>query len=158
MAVTVILAGLGGLFLGAMVGQAKFRRPLVGALIAGGCAIAIAFALAPGPSDVLAVDTLDDFDRRVLDADRPVLVDFYSDRCGPCRRLAPTIEKLAEEYEGRLRVVKVDVEDAPQIASQYGVRAIPDVALFIDGEITHRWTGNRPASHYRTVLDCLPDR
>ena len=85
MGLTLILATLGGLILGAVLAHAKFQRPLAGALIGGGCAAALVFAFARPPSTILALDTLDDFERQVLRSPLPVLVDFYSDRCPPCR-------------------------------------------------------------------------
>jgi thioredoxin 1 len=144
-----------GLVLGAIAGHAKFRQPLLGGLVGAGAGVGVVFALGFRPSPVMAVETLDEFEAQVRQAERPVLVDFYSDRCQPCRKLAPTIEKLASEYKDQIDVIKIDVDDAPEIACQNGVRAIPTVTLFIDGRPTHSWVGNRPTSHYRTVLDAI---
>mgnify|MGYP006309280491 CR=1 FL=1 len=73
----------------------------------------------------------------------PVLVDFFADWCPPCRRLGPTLESLAEDLEGRLAIVKVNVEKS-SLATQYGVMNIPTMILFKDGEEVSRITGNRP--------------
>jgi thioredoxin 1 len=96
-----------------------------------------------------------DFDREVLKADKPVLVDFYSDSCGPCRMLAPTIEKLAKEYEGRALVYKVDVTRLPQLAGRYGIQGIPAVLFFKEGKEVGRLVGLRSQREYAQALDRL---
>jgi thioredoxin 1 len=84
-----------------------------------------------------------------------VLVDFYSNSCPPCRQLAPTVEQLAEEYEGRAVVCKVNVEKAQALARQYGIQGIPAVLFFKQGQETQRLVGLRPKSAYEQVLDRL---
>ena len=91
----------------------------------------------------------------VLKADKPVLVDFYADWCGPCRMLAPTIEKLAKQYEGRVIVAKVNVDHLGQVASRYGIQGIPAVVVFDKGKEVQRLVGLRPAGDYTKVLDKL---
>jgi thioredoxin 1 len=74
------------------------------------------------------------FDSEVLQADGPVLVDFHATWCGPCKILAPIVEKLADEYEGKLKVGKVDIDAAPRIAQKYGIASVPTVMVFSGGE------------------------
>ena len=81
------------------------------------------------------------FDELVLKNEKPVLVDFYADWCGPCRMVSPIIEELAKQYEGKISVGKVDVDANPQVAGKYGVMSIPTVVLFNKGEEVQRQVG-----------------
>jgi len=81
------------------------------------------------------------FEEQVINSDQPVLVDFWAAWCGPCKAIAPTIEALADEYAGKLRVAKLDVDTNPKMATKYGVRAIPTMILFKGGEIQGQITG-----------------
>ncbi|MCF8028790.1 MAG: thioredoxin [Desulfobacteraceae bacterium] len=76
----------------------------------------------------------DTFDQEVLKADQPVLVDFWAPWCGPCKAIAPVLEELSKSYEGKLKIVKCNVDDNPATPSNYGIRAIPTLILFKDGE------------------------
>jgi len=82
-----------------------------------------------------------DFDKVVLQSDVPVLVDFWAVWCGPCKAIAPLVDDMAGEYEGRLAVCKVDVDNAPQIAMNYGVRSIPTLLLFKGGQVVGQRVG-----------------
>jgi thioredoxin 1 len=93
-----------------------------------------------------------DFADEVLQSDRPVLVDFWAEWCGPCRVLGPVIESLSQEYEGRVKVAKVDVDSSQQVAMQYGIRSIPTVMLFDKGQIVDTIIGVRPKSDYEKSL------
>lgn len=78
--------------------------------------------------------TTDNFDNDVLGADIPVLVDFYADWCGPCKMMAPVIEQLAEEYDGKLKVGKCNIDEEEAIRARYGVMSIPTMKIFVKGE------------------------
>ena len=84
------------------------------------------------------------FKDEVIGSDQPVLVDFWATWCGPCRMIAPIIEELAEEYEGRAKIAKVDVDNNPQIAMQFGVRSIPTLLFFKDGAVADQLVGAVP--------------
>ena len=95
------------------------------------------------------------FDEVVLKSDKPVLVDFWATWCGPCRMLGPVIDELATEYEGRVVVGKVDVHNNQEFAAKYGVRNIPTVLVFKDGEVVGRQVGVAPKKIYTDALDSL---
>lgn len=82
-----------------------------------------------------------DFSREVLQSDVPVLIDFYADWCGPCRMLSPTLEKVAEKYVGRAKVVKVDVDQESDLAGQFNVSSIPTLVFMHQGEVVGRTNG-----------------
>ena len=85
--------------------------------------------------------TDDNFNDEVKNADQPVLVDFWATWCGPCRMIAPTIEELAGEFEGRAKVGKMDVDQNPQTPMQYNVRSIPTLLFFKDGQVVDEFIG-----------------
>ena len=88
--------------------------------------------------------TDDTFQNEVLESGQPVLVDFWADWCGPCRMIAPSVEEIAEEYDGSIKVTKVDVDDNPAIPGRYGIVGIPTLMVFKKGEVVERITGALP--------------
>ena len=99
--------------------------------------------------------TTAEFDEKVLKSHRPVLVDFYSDGCPPCRRLAPTISKLHADYQGKADVFKVSTDNARELVREYEIRSIPTVMLFDKGEIVKngKWIGPKDESTYRKAIE-----
>ncbi len=93
------------------------------------------------------------FRAEVLENDQPVLVDFWADRCGPCHVLAPTIEKLASQYQASVKVGKLEIDESPETAAAYGVRSIPSVLIFKNGEVVDAIVGVQPKHHYEQVLE-----
>ena len=98
------------------------------------------------------VITSKNFDEEVMQAKQPVLVDFWATWCGPCRMLAPVIEELADEYDGKIVVGKIDVDECPDLASEFGVSSIPTVVLFKDGDIAETIVGYHPKEHYEEII------
>jgi thioredoxin 1 len=107
--------------------------------------------------DVIHIKSDTVFKTRVLDASGIYFVDLFSDRCPPCRALAPTISSLAGKYGGRVTMCKVDVDRAPAVARRYSVRAIPTVLIIKNGKEVKRIVGLRSETEYVTVLDKLVD-
>ncbi len=99
--------------------------------------------------------TADNFDEEVLKSDKPVLVDFYADWCGPCQAIAPVIDELADKYAGKAKICKINIDDHRKVALTYKVMSIPTMFFFKDGEIKERITGGLPASVLEEKLDAL---
>ena len=93
------------------------------------------------------------FDEEVLKSDLPVLVDFWAPWCGPCRAIAPVVEELSAEYEGKLKVAKCNVDDNPKTPSKYGIRAIPTLIIFKGGNVSEQITGAVAKSQIMAAID-----
>ncbi len=96
--------------------------------------------------------TQQNFEAEVLQSDKPVLIDFWAPWCGPCRMLAPAVAQIAEEYAGKAKVCKVNVDDEPGLARQFGIMSIPTVLVFKNGQLTDQVVGLRPKAELEALL------
>jgi thioredoxin 1 len=96
--------------------------------------------------------TDNNFDEEVLKSDKPVLVDFWAEWCGPCRMVGPIVEELAGEYEGKAKIGKVDVDSNPEVSVKYGIRSIPSLLIFKNGEVVDQIIGAVPKAHLEKQL------
>ena len=94
-----------------------------------------------------------DFDQEVLEADTVVLVDFWAEWCGPCKMVAPVLDDLSQEYDGKIKFTKVDVDENPQTAMKYGIRSIPTLLVFKDGSPVDQVVGAVPKAVIKKRLD-----
>ncbi|HYE09125.1 MAG TPA: thioredoxin [Patescibacteria group bacterium] len=103
-------------------------------------------------SNVAAVTT-NNFENEVLKSNSPVLVDFWAAWCGPCRMVAPVIDQLAEQYSGKVKVVKLNVDENPEIAEKYQILSIPTVYLFKNGSKAEELVGARPKQSFEEMIN-----
>lgn len=106
-------------------------------------------------SDKIVYPTIDTFETEVMNSDLPVLVDFYADWCGPCQTLAPTVESLAEKYDGKIKICKINVDQAQQLAIAHKIMSIPTLLFVKDGEIKERLLGAYPEEVLTQKLDAM---
>ena len=99
------------------------------------------------------MSSAEEFEQKVLRADKPVVVTYYTDACPYCHKLAPTMQKLAGEYSGRLDFLKLNAATLPELAERANLRGVPTVILFVEGEERRRWEGNQPAGSFRPAFD-----
>ena len=95
------------------------------------------------------------FEEKVLNSKHPVIVDFWAEWCGPCRMVGPIIDEISNDYEGKAVIAKLDVDSNQEFAAKYGVRNIPTVLFFRDGELVDRKVGVAPKENYTETLDNL---
>lgn len=102
-----------------------------------------------------SVHTVNDlnFDNEVLESDVPVLVDFTATWCGPCRQIAPLVEQLASEYEGRMKVTKLDIDESPGTAQKFQIRGVPTLLVFKQGEVIATQVGAAPKTRIAELMD-----
>ncbi len=93
------------------------------------------------------------FQDEVLNADQPVLVDFWAEWCGPCKMLGPVIDELAGEYEGKAKVGKIDIDNNRDAAVQYGIQSIPSIIIFKNGEVVNKFVGISPKDELASAID-----
>jgi thioredoxin 1 len=94
-----------------------------------------------------------EFDSSVLQGDKPALIDFWAEWCQPCKMLAPTVEEVAGEYEGKVLVFKLNVDDNPATATKYGIRGIPTLLLFKGGQVVQQLVGVKSKAEIKKVID-----
>lgn len=97
--------------------------------------------------------TEENFDAEVINSDIPVLVDFYADWCGPCKMMMPVVEKMAEKYDGKIKVGKVNSDDEGNLAAKYNIMSIPSFLIFKNGEVVNTATGAMSADALAKMLD-----
>ena len=97
--------------------------------------------------------TQENFDQEVIKSSTPVLVDFWAQWCNPCRALTPILDELAQEYEGRIRIGKVNIDEHQEIAAQYGIRSIPTLLLFQQGQVAEQLVGLRSKRDLKQAFD-----
>jgi thioredoxin 1 len=104
-------------------------------------------------SPLISALTQDNFDKEVLQSDTPVLVDFWAEWCGPCKMIAPLLDELADEYDGKVKIGKVNIDEQQALATKYGIRAIPTLLLINKGQVAEQMVGAKSKRDLKASLD-----
>lgn len=104
-------------------------------------------------SPLIVTLTQENFSQNVLQSPMPVLVDFWAEWCGPCKMIAPLLDELADEYDGKIKIGKINVDEQQSLAAQYGIRAIPTLLLFKQGQIAEQMVGAKSKRDLKASLD-----
>jgi thioredoxin 1 len=99
--------------------------------------------------------TDDTFEAEILQSDKPAVVDFWAEWCGPCRAISPIMQQLSEKYGDRLKITKMNIDDSPRTPGEYGVRAIPTVLAFHNGQVVEQLVGARPKASFDEMVKKL---
>jgi|TARA_B100001029_G_C15063831_1_gene461386 thioredoxin 1 len=106
-------------------------------------------------SNVVEINDID-FDKEVIESEVPVLVDFWAPWCGPCKALAPTLDEISKDNEGKIKIVKINVDDNKEIAVKFGIQSIPTMLIFIKGELKEQIVGSLPKNQIeKTLMDLI---
>jgi thioredoxin 1 len=106
-------------------------------------------------SPLISALTQDNFDKEVLQSATPVLVDFWAEWCGPCKMIAPLLDELADEYSGKVKIGKVNIDEQQELATKYGIRAIPTLLLINKGQVSEQMVGAKSKRDLKASLDRL---
>lgn len=104
-------------------------------------------------SPLISALTQENFDKEVLQSPTPVLVDFWAEWCGPCKMIAPLLDELADEYDGKVKIGKVNIDEQQALATKYGIRAIPTLLLINKGEVAEQMVGAKSKRDLKASLD-----
>ena len=106
-------------------------------------------------SNVVEINDID-FDKEVIESEVPVLVDFWAPWCGPCKALAPTLDEISKDNEGKIKIVKINVDDNKEIAVKFGIQSIPTMLIFLKGELKEQIVGSLPKNQIeKTLMDLI---
>jgi len=104
-------------------------------------------------SPLISALTKDNFDKEVLQSTTPVLVDFWAEWCGPCKMIAPLLDELADEYSGKIKIGKVNIDEQQELATKYGIRAIPTLLVISKGQVAEQMVGAKSKRDLKASLD-----
>ena len=159
-AIGAVIGGIIGYYGKCSTGQCPLTStPWGGAIWGGLLASIIALTIFNKPpkvadaQDILKVTTTTEFATMLTEAQQPILVDFYADWCGPCRNLAPLINKLSNDFSGRAKIVKINIDNAAELAQKYQISSIPCVIVFNQGKETDRFIGIKLYQDYSNALN-----